>query len=359
VAVVLTPVLNNIGGLVGGGTVLAFVSGCDFYPFVATGPNALFSNQTEMMYSLVPAAGGYSIAGWEAELRATAAHESKHIVRLSQQALNNAPSEEVWLEEGLAQISSEIWERNFNQATWKGNANFLQTVACEYAIGAAAPCDVANNKPSALYGSHLSFFFQFLLNESTSNSEGLGLDTPADYGAGWTFSRWAIDQYASSGEGALIKSLINEPTLTGLNNLAAHTGQSIPLMLVYWNVATAIFQTPAYTAVDVRTTIPSFNFADIFRTGQSGLPGSSWVCGGVKCGFFSSTGLPVYPMQPIAFTTGSAFSRVVTGVPGTSASFFLLAGSTAGVETLQLLGGNGAFALPAGSGFRVAILRVQ
>jgi hypothetical protein len=119
----------------------------------------------------------------------------------------------------------------------------------------------------------------------------------------------------------------------------------------------AIFQTPTYTAADVRTTIPSFNFADIFEVGQAGLPGSSWVCGTEPCGFFSTTGLPIYPVQPIAFTSG-IFSRTVAGVPGTSASFFLLSASTTGVETLNLLSSNGT-ALSAGSGFRVAILRVQ
>ncbi len=357
VTVVITPVLNNLGGLTGGGTVMAFVNGCDFYPYAASGANADFSNQTEMMYSMVPAANAFSVANWEKEIRATAAHESKHIVSYSDRILlGSGGGDEIWLEEGLAQISSEIWERHFNQATWKGHATFLQTVACEYALGAAAPCDQLNDRPLALLASHLPFTFAYLKNESDSNSEGLGLDTPANYGAGWTFARWAIDQYASTGEGPFIQSLINT-TQTGLNNLSAHTGQSIPLLLTYWNVASAVFQTPTYTAADVRTTIPSFNFADIFKVAQAGLPGSSWVCNGTPCGFFTSTGLPVFPVQPIAFSSGP-FSKAVTGVPGTSASYFLLSASAAGVETLQLLSGSGGV-LSAGSGFRVAILRVQ
>ena len=355
VTVTITPELNNLGGIAGGGVYVAFVSGCDFYPFVASGPNTLYSNQTEMVYSFVPSASGYSVASWEAEVRATAAHESKHVVSYTDRILLGSPGgDEIWLEEGLAQVSAEIWERNFNQATWKGNATFAQTVACEYNLAFANYlCDASNNKPWALMGSHLPFLFTYLQRESTSNSEGLAADGQANYGAGWALSRWAIDQYASSGgEGTFIQSLINT-TQTGLNNLSTRTGQSIPLLLTYWNVATAIFQTPTHTAADVRTTIPSFNLANIFQVGQTG-----WACSGTPCGFFTNgPPTPVYPVAPIAFAPGT-FSRTVHAVPGTSASFFLLTGSTAGIETLYLLNGSGG-ALTGSSGFRVAIFRVQ
>jgi uncharacterized protein YjdB len=353
VTVTITPLLNNFAGGVGGGSVVAFVNGCDFLPFAATGPNASFSNQTEMFYSWVPAANAYDVPTWQKALRATAAHESKHIVSYADRILNGSPVfEEVWLEEGLAQVSSEIWERTFNQATWKGHATFLQTVACEINLGDAAPCDLKNNRPFTLLASHLPFFFAYLQNEGSSNSEGLGMDTPANYGAGWAFARWATDQYAVSGEAAFLKSLINEANRTGLTNLSAHAAQPVPLLLVYWNVASAIFQTPNYTAADVRTTVPSFNFADIFKVGQTGL-----TCDGTPCGLFTRSGTPVFPVQPIAISAG-AFSRTVTGVRGTGASYFLLAAPAAGTEILQLLNSIGD-PLPSSSGFRVAILRVQ
>ena len=354
IAVTITPILNHFAGGVGGGSIVAFVNGCDFFPYVASGTNADLSNQTEMFYSWVPGSANFTVADWEASLRATAAHETKHIVSYAERIMNNSPSfEEIWLEEGLAQESAEIWERNFNQATWLGNATFLQTVACEIPLGANAPCDVANNKPYTLIGSHLPFFFNYLQSESTSNGEGLGLDTPANYGAGWTIARWATDQYANGSEATFIKSLINDPTLTGMNNLAAHTGQPIPLLLVYWNLATAIFQTPAYAAADVRTTIPSFNFADIFNFGQTKL-----TCNGVPCGLFTKSGSPVYPVQPIAVSATGTFTKTVGSVPGTSASFFLLSAPGGGIESLQLLTPGGA-PLSSASALRVAILRVQ
>ncbi len=352
VTVTITPILNSFGGS-GGASVVAFVNGCDFFPFATTGSEADLSNQTEMFYSWTPGSNGFDVATWEKGLRATAAHETKHIVSYSDRILNDSPAlEDIWLEEGLAQVSSEIWERNFSQATWKGQATFLQTVACELNLGANAPCDLQNDKPVSLAVAHLPFLFEYLQTESASHTEGLGVDTPANYGAGWSIARWAIDQYApSGGEAAFIKSLINEPQLAGLANLSLHTGQSVPTLLVYWNLATGIFQTPSYTASDVRTTTPSFDFADIFRIGQTGL-----TCSGTPCGIFTRSGTPVYPITPIPLA--GATSQTIAGVPGTSAVFFLLSASAATTEQFHLLGGTGT-PLAASSGLRVAILRVR
>ncbi|MES2180148.1 MAG: Ig-like domain-containing protein [Gemmatimonadota bacterium] len=354
VTVTFTPALNNYaGGSAGGGSVVAFVNGCDFFPFAASGAEADFSNETEMFYSWVPSASGYGVADWKNAVRATAAHEMKHIVSFADRIINDSDAfEEIWLEEGLAQESADIWGRRFNDTAWLGHAGFLQTVACEINLGANAPCDAKSDKPINLLSSHLPFFFEYLQSESDANSEGLGVDTPANYGAGWAFARWATDQFAGSNEGAFIKSLVNEPRLTGLANLSLHTGQSVPQLLVYWNLASAIFQLPAYTAEDRRVTIPSFNFADIFNFGQTRL-----TCSGKPCGLFTATGVPVFPTQPIPID-GSSFSRTVTGVPGTSASFFLLSGTSTGIESMQLLSVSGS-ELSGNSGFRVAILRVR
>ncbi len=347
VTVTITPKLNAFGG-----GIVAFVNGCDFFPFASSGADADFSNNTEMFYYWVAGTNGFDVATWQDLLRGTAAHETKHIVSYSDRILNNSSAfEEIWLEEGLAQESSEIWERHFNQATWKGNANFLQTVACELDLGASAPCDAANNKPYTLVGGHLPFFFDYLESESQSNSEGLGEDTPSNYGAGWTIARWATDQYGST-EGSFIQSLVNEPQLVGLANLSTHTAQSIPLLLVYWNLATAIYDTATFVGADPRTTIPSFNFGNIFYTGQTAL-----TCGGSPCGLFTGSGSPVFPVQPVTLTSGS-LSQSVQGVPGTAASFFLLSATGDGTETLMLESGSGG-PISSSSGFRVGIIRVR
>ena len=102
VTVTITPVLNNFGEGTGGASVVAFVNGCDFFPYAKTGAKADFSNQTEMFYSWTPAATGEDVATWEKGLRGTAAHETKHIVSYADRIINNsADFEEMWLEEGF------------------------------------------------------------------------------------------------------------------------------------------------------------------------------------------------------------------------------------------------------------------
>ncbi len=358
VTVTISPVLNNFGG-----GIVAFVNSCDFFPVVAPGKaNADLDNFTEMFYYFAPDPKlGWTISGgnpWGMLMRATAAHETKHIVSYTDRLTNNSPSfEERWLEEGLAQESSEIWERNFSHVTWKGNANFDQTVGCEIFLGPNGPqCNVGNNNPIALTGSHLPFLFDYLNAESTSPT-GLGFGnagnnaTPTNYGAGWEFARWATDQYATS-EATFIQSLVNDPTLTGMANVSQHTGKTVQELLVYWNLATAIFDTATYTAADVRTTIPSFNFGNIFFVAQSDL-----TCGGTPCGLFTQSGKPVFPIQPDTMSTGP-ISATVTGMPGTTASYFLLSAPAAGTQYLQLLSGTGG-ALSTSSGLRVGIIRVK
>lgn len=352
VTVTITPVLNTLGG-----GVVAFVNPCDFFPTVASGADANRSNFTETFYSLTPSTTlGLSIDAWERELRATASHETKHIVAIASRIIANSPDlDEIWLEEGLAQESSEIWMRTFNQATWKGHATFAQTVGCELSLGPTYPCNYpSTGKPYTLVFSHLPFMFDYLNAESQTNSEGLGKDTPANYGAGWTIARWATDQYAGSDEAAFIKSLISESTLIGLPNLQAHTGQPIPLLLLYWNMATATFGPTNYTAADPRITFPSFDLADIFNVGQTALVDATTK---QPRGLFTDSGTPVYPIQPIALTAGS-ISKTVSGVRGTAGAFLLLSATADGVQALELESGTGG-TISASSALRVGIIRVK
>jgi hypothetical protein len=365
ITVVISPVLNTFGG-----GIVAFVNGCDFFPFDSNlndPNNADLDNVTEVFYYWAPdTASGWVGTAWEDLMRGTAAHETKHIVSYTDRIMNNSPVfEQRWLEEGLAQESSEIWERNFNSTTWKGHATFNQTVACELYLGpnlTPACQDAANSKPVSLTGSHLPFLFDYLAAESQSPT-GLGFGntgnnaTPTNYGAGWEFARWATDQYATT-ESSLIQSLVNEPTLNGLANVSSHTGKSIQELLVYWSLATAIYDTATYTAADVRTTIPTFNLGQIFFVGQTTLQCTS--NGQTKpCGLFGQnfSTTPVWPIQPAALNTG-AISAKVTGVSGTTAAYFLLTSTGSGHQYIQLQSGSGG-SISTSSGLRIGIIRVQ
>lgn len=347
VTVAITPVLNRIGG-----GVVAFVNPCDFFATRVSSTDTVFSNETEIFYSLAPSANAGGIDNWKKSLRSVAAHETKHIVSIGSRLKSNSPVlEQVWLEEGLAQVSSEIWMRNFNGATWKGHAGFAETVECELNFGSGSPCNPRDDKPHTLTVSHLPFLFEYLEASGAPAPSGLGSDTPSNYGAGWSMARWTIDEYATD-EAGFIKGLIAEPALVGLDNLSSHTAQSVPLLLTYWNLAIAVFQTPAYTAADPRVAVPSFDFADIFQTGQTALS-----CNGVRCGLFTTSGQPVYPVQPVQVTSGS-ISKQVTGLSGTAAAYFLLSATSGGTESLQLQSGSGGPLAPS-SALRVGIVRVK
>ncbi len=111
VSLVISPVLNGFAG-----GVASFVDACDFNQ---VRPGLSLGNHTEIFYYWTPdPAQGWPVQAWEDFLRATAAHESKHIVSFAEHLLNNdfRVRELTWLEEGLAQESSEIWERHFNGA---------------------------------------------------------------------------------------------------------------------------------------------------------------------------------------------------------------------------------------------------
>jgi hypothetical protein len=346
VTVVLTPLVNKGSGI-------AFVNSCDFFPFATSGPDADLSNETEMIFAFVPAPNQFSVSVWQRVLRATLAHETKHVVAIGQRVLANAASlDEIWLEEGLAQVAEEIWLRNFNQAAWKSHAGFDQTVACELSGGV---CNPSGAKPIGLIAAQLPFLFQYLQTQSDSLTEGLGRDAASLYGAGWILGRWVIDQYASD-EATTLKALVNETQLNGFDNIGARTGQTTASTLVYWNLATAVYGTPTYTAADARITVPSFNLADIFRISQTGL-----VCGNPPkhCGLFTDSGEPIYPVSPVPLATGSV-SKTVTGLRGTAGAFFLLTADAraSGAQALQLLSGGGTQLSPS-SDLRVGIVRVQ
>jgi hypothetical protein len=136
-----------------------------------------------------------------------------------------------------------------------------------------------------------------------------------------------------SGEGTFIKSLINDPELQrSVESQRAHrpTGDVVARLL---NVAAAIFQTPTYTATDVRTTNPSFNFADIFKLGKR----DDLRHGPVRSlHAVRNSGLPGSADRILRRTVFDD----VTGVRALRRRHFLLSTSVAGNETLQLLNGT-------------------
>jgi hypothetical protein len=348
ITILLTPVLNNVPGLQGA-EILAFVSGCDFFQ-AGTGQNQIpSSNQTEMIYHLVPDTNN-PVAFWEREIRPTLAHESKHIVSLGYHIANGQFLEQTWLEEALAQVSSEVWGRNYNTATWLGNAGFDATLGCEIS-GSGDPCSTATS-PLTFSDSHLGFLFGYLAGLDTlgsQNPETLNGTVSGRYGAGWSLARWAIDNYAGgtapSAEATIIKALITNVNQNGIANISAVTGATPQQIFTYWSLATALDQSTLVDSssffagiTDPKATVPSFDFRSIYAPAPYGR---------------------AYAVAPFGLTPGNFTTQAISGIPGTEQLYIIIQGpSSGGTQFLQLLSGSGG-AISAASGFRVGIMRVQ
>ena len=337
VTFVFTPLVNHAGDA-------GFVISCDFFPPV----QAQFSNFTEIVYAWTPnPAGGVPVNFWERDFRSVAAHESKHVASLGQHFFDGAAAfEQSWLEEAMAQQSSEIWMRHFNSATWRSDAGFNQTVGCEF--DTSDSCFNANNP--VFFSDRVTFeFYHYLESETAAPANGgFANSTNGKYGGGWAFIRWATDVFGGAVEGAFTKALVDDPTFTGMANVSQHAGMAAPRILVYWSLASAFDQSTladsaTFHPTDSIATVPSFDFRNMFSVSATSSAGS----------FPQPFAVSTQPLSPGPFT------QTVTGVPGTGVVYFLLSTSTStGPQSLQLLSGTG-HAISPSSGFRVGIIRVQ
>ncbi|HWZ58380.1 MAG TPA: hypothetical protein VNW46_05330 [Gemmatimonadaceae bacterium] len=326
VTIVITPKLNLDNGIA------AFVNPCDYVDEAG-------SNHSETIYNWVAdATNGYPLGLWERFLRPTLAHETKHVSSFAKRYSDGGVFETVWLEEATAQMSSEIWMRNYDQTGWKTNAGFDQTLGCEFVT--TSGCYDAT-KPAGLFN-HLEFLYQYLDSASDSvDTEGLGSTIEGEYGAGWSFARWTADQYASS-EQTFLHGIIDDQSHTSVANLQQRSGQSAATLQVYWVLATAL-DSIQVTPTDPRLTVPSFNFFNIFAVADS---------------VFKASFPRLEPVWPKQLASGT-FDKQVTKVPGLAgASYIMLTVTATGTQTLELRSGSGGN-LTSASGLRVGVVRVQ
>jgi hypothetical protein len=337
VTALISPVLNTtLHGVAG------FVNPCDFLPngFVLGPGDTVRSNDTEITYLFAADNSGattaFSTAEWEPFIRSVLAHESKHVASFAQHLSDGAANFETsWLEEATAQMSAEIWARNFLPTSWKGGDGYQATVGCE--LGQNSAC--AAGTPLTYSDSHIPFLYEFMNRVETESV--LGPATESKYGGSWMFVRWSTDQYATS-EAAYLKSIIDDPTDTGLANLSAQAGAPAnALVLQYYLALASSHFAPGFTPADAHLTTPSYDLRDLFA-GVAQLHNPSFPL--------------AYPLVPRPVTTGS-FDVQVTGIRGGGASVFLLSGAGSGSQSMQLLA-NGS-PLPSTSKLRLGIVRVK
>jgi uncharacterized protein YjdB len=321
----------------GGGQVMGHVSSCDLYPTTVSG--AAGSNFTKIFYARTPvtltgsASTTDSRTWWNAGMPAVLVHEAKHLTANAERFSRNASTlEESWLEEATAQIAVEIYSRSlYTGSGWKTNNTYAATIYCDARVG-SAQC------PSGQRAMQSPFLYllDYYKNNETKSILSPGSTDGDIYGSSWMFVRWLVDQYGGGTESTLLRALVQEASLSGVNNVTAKTGQAFATLLADWTLTLIADDYPGFTpAAGAKYTFPSWNTRSIWS--------------GFNTDFGSA--YPVFPLitHPVAF---GSFSASVT-LSGAAAAIFELSGAQATKQLLDLS------SLGLSTTIRVSILRVQ
>ena len=339
VIMLFTPQVNNVSsGLLG------FVISCDFYD--PTDPPTAASNKTKIFYARTalkmtePDPGKWTFDNrelWSATMPATMVHEAKHLTAYAERLARNADSfEESWLEEATAQIASELYGRTVWQTQWRQGATYQNTIYCElrnlFVPGRELRC---NNYTYNVTDNFLSLS-EYYENIRDHSFLSQARDDQTVYGSAWLFVRWLTDQYAGSSERTFLRSLVQEPSLHGVQNVTTKTGKSFEELLGYYTLSLLADDYPGFTPPPgAKYTIPSWNtrdiFAGLYRDEINDLP---------------------FPLATDSVDFGS-FNIAVSGIAGGSASYLIIKGTPVARQLLNLS------SLPTGSPIRLAIVRVQ
>ena len=315
-------------------SIAGFITQCNLFPRSQSAYAG--SNEMELFYVRAPSEGDVTGATWRYQLRATIAHELKHLaayVEKIKRAAGGVPNyEEIWLEESSARLAEELYARTMSGARWRGNSLFAPTVGCEQ-----LRCD---DRPLAM-SKHWEVLHLFYSRVGTlSPLFGSNDQRATFYASGWSLLRWALDHYGGTDEAAFLRALTLEPTLTGVANLAARTGRPPAEMLADWGLSMYVDDAPGLTPARAQLTQPSWNTRDLLR----GLNASN-----------PTTYPGAFPLavRPLTFGT---FLESGLQLRGWSTAFFELSGPSAAPQLLEL-GADGGGPLPAT--LRMAIVRVE
>jgi hypothetical protein len=254
-AMLFTPKVNAAGS-----NVLGFVAACDLYS-PAQDPAVAGSNQAELFYARTvtdTTPGSTTLDGreqWRRQMPATLVHEAKHITSYGERLARGASGfEEVWLEEGTAQIASELFGRALRGTAWRADAGYTPAVWCE-----SRPATAGCAGGVLAMTNHFTFLAHYL-QSFEAKSMLSGAEDADIYGSAWLFARWALDTYGGASERAFLRSLVQSSGPTGAANLAAATGTPFPRLLGEFTLMLAADDLPGAAAPFVE---PSWNLPDV------------------------------------------------------------------------------------------------
>jgi hypothetical protein len=336
ITMLFTPVVNNAAS-----NLLGFVSQCDMYP-ASSDAGLPASNNTELFYGRVPTAATGNISdvnsrpGWNSVIGGTLIHEAKHITTLAERfadPVGSEPTDELWFEEGTAQLAPEFYARTVYGAslTWKNDAVYANTVRNDFFA------------PNAQYlmGDDFLFLYGYLAASEASSFMSPPAVDPNVHGSAWLFARWLLDQYSTQ-ESDLLKPLIKDATMVGIQNITNKTGRTWEELDGYFTLALGADDYPGFTPpANARYMVPSWNLRSVY----AGLNGDD------------PTDFVAWPLgtHPVSF--GSWTTRVTTLLGG-SGAIFDLSGTQTARQLLDLHSLSGA-PLDPGHTLRMAIVRIQ
>ena len=218
VLTLMTPVVNRsvtAAECSAGGFVTGF-----FYPGDLDSIPGSPSNHGEIFYTVVADPNGaLSCAHTQADVKSflpsTFLHELQHVISFNQHVLiRNGNPEDIWLDEALSSLAEEL-----------GGQSFLPDSSTFYTY-------VSGDLENAYEylqdpGDH------FLLQASDT--------VVADFGAGWLYARYLVDQFGDS-----LTHKLEQTTLTGTDNVAAQTGLPFTTTVTRWALANWVSDLPGF-----------------------------------------------------------------------------------------------------------------
>ncbi len=335
-----------------GGSLLGFVTLCDFFAQVDPDPQnvCVTSNEGEYFYAIAPNPNGvrgkYDLATWKRYARGTMIHELKHVVMFVQRIFLDASfTEETWLEEATAQVATELWARKiYGNFAQRSDIAWAQGPRCDYSTQSASCADPVE---AILHP------FQFLYQHYTAN-ESKSIINNSDvviYGSSWSFARWVTDQYDGGNEGNFLRTLVQQQNDRGLTNIMNRSGKQWSELLGLFTMASTADNYPGGTITDSRLKLPSWNTRDVFSGMNANLVINS---GGQPTPAFPRA----WPLnvRSAPFGTFPDILRNVSVLPGGGWVAWELSGTQTAPQVLAIRASNGG--LPPG-GIGMVVLRVQ
>jgi hypothetical protein len=330
-------------------TLAGFVGACDFYS-ATTYPS---SNFGEYFYAIAPTvSGNFSVTDsppeWRWGIRGTIIHESKHIVSFAAHVSGSASVfEDSWLEESMARIAEELYERSRYSFTQKSNIGYGSAAS---QVGPYCGVRACNQNPrgfvrvfEALQGKSATSggigWFQAM--EDHSPLGRLDANDFSFYATGWSLVRWAMDN-SSLSESGFLTGITQEKSVSGVANLQIRAGRVFSDMLPLWSMATVLDDYPGFTPLDSKVKQPSWNFRNV----MSGLNSD-----------FPSTYTSAWPLITFTRSFGNWADLDYHVLPGTT-SMVELSGSQTAKQMIELKAG-GTSTANAPASLRIAIVRVQ